>query len=87
MKKAKQMPNYDAHAKHHFFMPNHYKKKAKFLEFDLKNANLATLVTTAELRHMQYNMICDVTNRTVFIMSAQWMINTKLFESNVVSFV
>jgi len=25
-KKAKKMPNYDVHAKHHFFMPNHLKK-------------------------------------------------------------
>ena len=25
-KKAKSMPNYDVHAKHHFFMPNHFKK-------------------------------------------------------------
>ena len=37
------MPNYDVHAKHHFFMPNNF-KKAKFLEFGLKNANLATVI-------------------------------------------
>jgi len=42
-----------------------------------------TSLTTAELRHMQYNIVCDVTNRTVFIMSSQSMINKKLFESNV----
>jgi len=41
-KKAKKMPNYDAHGKHHFFMPKNF-KKAKFLEFGYKNANLATL--------------------------------------------
>jgi len=41
-KKATKMPNYDVHAKHHFFMPNHF-EKAKFLEFGLENANLATL--------------------------------------------
>jgi len=40
-----EMPNCDVHAKHHFFMPNHL-KKAKFLEFGLKIADLATLVTT-----------------------------------------
>jgi len=42
-----------------------------------------TSLTTAELRHMQYNIVCDETNRTVFIMSSQSMINKKLFESNV----
>ena len=36
-------------------------------------------ITTAELRHMPYNIVCDVTNKTVFIMSSQWTI----FESNV----
>jgi len=25
-KKAKKMPNYDVHAKHHIFMPNHFEK-------------------------------------------------------------
>jgi len=25
-KKAKKMPNFDVHAKHHFFMPNNFKK-------------------------------------------------------------
>jgi len=25
-KKAKKMPNYDVHAKRHFFMPNHFEK-------------------------------------------------------------
>jgi len=34
----------------------------------------ATSLTTAELRHMHYNIVCDVTNRTVFILSSQWMI-------------
>jgi len=34
----------------------------------------ATSLTTAELRHMHYNIVCDVTKRTVFIMSSQWMI-------------
>jgi len=24
--KAKKLPNYDTHAEHHFFMPNHFKK-------------------------------------------------------------
>jgi len=33
-----------------------------------------TSLTTAELRHMHYNIVCYVTNRTVFIMSSQWMI-------------
>jgi len=33
-----------------------------------------TSLTTAELRHRHYNIVCDVTNRTVFIMSSQWMI-------------
>jgi len=28
-KKAKKMPNYDAHAKYHFFMPNNFKKALK----------------------------------------------------------
>jgi len=23
-KKAKKMPNYDVHSKHHFFIPNHF---------------------------------------------------------------
>jgi len=26
IKKGQKMPNYDVHAKHHFFMPNHFKK-------------------------------------------------------------
>jgi len=26
IKKAKKMPNYDIHAKHRFFMPNHFQK-------------------------------------------------------------
>jgi len=34
----------------------------------------ATSLTTAELRHMHYNFVCDVKNRTVFIMSSQWMV-------------
>jgi len=25
-------------------------------------------------KHMHYNIVCDVTNRTVFMMSSQWMI-------------
>jgi len=33
-----------------------------------------TSLTTAELRHMQCDIVCDVTNRTVFMMSSQWMI-------------
>ena len=44
------MPNYDVHAKHHFFMPNHF-KKAKLLEFGLKNANLPTLTTVQQNAH------------------------------------
>jgi len=27
-----------------------------------------------ELQHMHYNIVCDVTNKTVFMMSSQWMI-------------
>jgi len=51
----------------------------KFLKFGPKRAILATLVcttslTTAELRHMHYNNVCDVINKTIFIMSSQWMI-------------
>ena len=48
-KKANKIPNYDVHAKHHFFVPNHFKKgqKAKF-KFGLKNANLATLVAVID---------------------------------------
>jgi len=46
----------------------------KFLKFGPKRVNLATLCcttspTTAELRHMHYNIVCDVTNRTAFMMS------------------
>jgi len=26
IKKSQKMPNYDVHAKHHFFMPNHFEK-------------------------------------------------------------
>jgi len=39
-----------------------------------KNSSCNTSLTTAELRHMHYNFVCDVTNRTVFIMSSRWMI-------------
>jgi len=42
-KKAKKMPNYDVHAKHYFSCQTTL-KKAKFLEFGLKNVNLATLL-------------------------------------------
>jgi len=38
------MPKTDVHAKQHFLMPNHLLNKAKFLEFDMKYANLTTLV-------------------------------------------
>jgi len=48
--KSQKMPNYDVHAKHHFFMPNHF-KKAKLLEFGLKNANLPTLTTVQQNAH------------------------------------
>jgi len=54
-------------------------KKAKDYKFGLKKAELATLcrttsLTTAELRHKHYNIVCDVTHRTVFAMSSRWMI-------------
>jgi len=35
-------------------------------------ATLTSNPTTAELRHMHYNIVCDVT--TVFMMSSQWII-------------
>jgi len=41
-KKAKKMPNYDVHAKHHFFMPNNF-KKGQISGIWPYNANLATL--------------------------------------------
>ena len=47
-----------------------------------KMANLTTQLTTAELRHMHYSIVCNVTNRTVFI-HHNWWLNKKLFESNV----
>jgi len=31
-------------------------------------------LTTAKLPHMHYNIVCDVTNGIVFILSSQWMI-------------
>jgi len=31
-------------------------------------------LATAELRHKHYNIVYDVTNRTIFMMSSQWMI-------------
>jgi len=40
----------------------------------LAQQSLMQGITTAELRHMCYNIVCDVTNTTVFIMSPQWMI-------------
>jgi len=51
----------------------------KFLKFGPKRVNVATLccttsLTTAELRHMHYNIVCDITNRTAFIMSSHCMI-------------
>jgi len=39
-----------------------------------KNTPLTTSLTTAELRHMHDDIVCDVTNRTVFIMTSQWII-------------
>jgi len=42
-----------------------------------KNFNLRrTLVTRAKLRHMHYNIVCDIINRTVFIShhNGQWII-------------
>jgi len=44
---------------------------------DVKTSEVATLCTTSltgEQRHMHYNIVCDVINRTVFIMPSQWMI-------------
>ena len=37
----------------------------------------AVLPVYCQLRHMHYSIVCDVTNRTVFIMSSQWMISLK----------
>jgi len=36
IKKAKKMPKYDVHAKRHFFMPNHFKKRPNFWNLALK---------------------------------------------------
>ena len=57
-KKAKKMPYYNVHAKHHFF---HAKplQKAKFLEFGLKNANLATLALQSAGHSHQTQLICS----------------------------
>jgi len=53
---------------------------AKIFEIGHEMASLATLyccttsLTTAKLRHMHYHIVCDATNRTVLIMSSEWMI-------------
>jgi len=55
-----------------------HQPNSKIVKFGGKIAHLSTLtasLTTAEPRHMHYNIVCDVTNRTVFIMSSQWMIS------------
>ena len=44
--KGQKNANHDVHVKHHFFLPNHL-KKAKYLEFGLKNAKLVTLLLTS----------------------------------------
>jgi len=49
-------------------------KNARISKSGFKKDKLATLVTTAELGHMHYNIVCDVTNRTVLIISSQWMV-------------
>jgi len=49
-------------------------KNARISKSGFKKAKLATLLTTAELGHMHYNIVCDVTNRTVLIMPSQWMV-------------
>jgi len=49
IKKGQKKPSHDVQAKHHFFMPNQTTlKKAKFVEFGLKNGNLATLLPTRD---------------------------------------
>jgi len=40
-KTAKKMPNYDIHAKRHFFMPNHFKKWFALKIYYLINFNFA----------------------------------------------
>jgi len=47
-KKAKKMTNYDVHTKHYVFSCQTTFKKAKFMEFGLKNANLSPLYPESE---------------------------------------